>query len=548
MSDRPLLYPTPRTCTRFAGTVTATATVIRHLDPALVGDEAYRLRIADDQITLTARTPTGLRWADATLTQIRAQNGHQLPALLIEDAPAFAQRGFMLDISRDRVPTLATLRGLVDVLVSLKGNRLQLYIEHTLAYAGHATVWAEASPLTLADLDTLDAYCRERDVALDANQNCLGHYERWLKHPAYSDLAELPAPQMVKAPWGDWFSPRTTLNPLDERSFALVSDLLTQQLPACSGEFANIGCDEPFDLGYGRSATACATEGKGRIYSRWVTKVARLVQNLGKRPQYWCDPHPNEDDGLPRDLLALVWGYEYDEDFATRIAAHCRAGREVWVAPGTGGWASYLGRTSYRRENLTRAAAQAAAATGMLVTEWGDQGHQQPWPVTLFGLADGMQAAWSGSSHFDDAAAGQAVFGDPAAGRWLAEAGEADGELTRQSRNISATFRDAGIDFLSADGSGTREQWQACSARLDALRATLPAGWWADEARLGLELSRWAADRAVVRRAGTGSSLAERSELSIRLCGLIPLYRRQWLARCGAGGLEDSMARLRHHV
>ena len=38
----------------------------------------------------------------------------------------------MLDISRDKVPTMATLFHLIDRLAGWKINQLQLYIEHTL--------------------------------------------------------------------------------------------------------------------------------------------------------------------------------------------------------------------------------------------------------------------------------------------------------------------------------------------------------------------------------------------------------------------------------
>ena len=46
----------------------------------------------------------------------------------------------MFDVTRDRVPTMATLYELVDLLASLKINQLQLYSEHTFAYHGHKRI------------------------------------------------------------------------------------------------------------------------------------------------------------------------------------------------------------------------------------------------------------------------------------------------------------------------------------------------------------------------------------------------------------------------
>src|SRR5690606_22763173 len=97
----------------------------------------------------------------------------------IEDRPSFALRGAMLDVSRDRVPTMATLRELIELFASWKLNQIQLYTEHTFAYAGHEEVWRDASPLRPDEVRELDALCRARDIELVPNQNCFGHMHRW---------------------------------------------------------------------------------------------------------------------------------------------------------------------------------------------------------------------------------------------------------------------------------------------------------------------------------------------------------------------------------
>ena len=543
MSDL-LLYPIPRQLVHLAGTVAADAPVRRVLDATIAGDEAYRLRIGDGAVLLTARTATGLRWADATLAQIRGQCGPALPCLEIADAPAFAHRGFMLDISRDRVPSLATLQQLVDLIASLKGNRLQLYVEHTVAYVGHEEAWRGTGALTLAELAALDAYCQSKGVALDANQNCLGHVERWLKHPRYAPLGESLKPRMQN---GNWYVEPNTLCPTDPRSLPLIEDLLRQQLAVVSGAYANIGCDEPWDLGHGRSQELCARIGRGKVFSQWVTQVAGIAKSLGKIPQFWCDPHPNEDDGLPRDMIALVWGYDANTDFATRSAAHRAAGRAVWVAPGTGSWNSTTSRTATRRANLSLAAAQAGTAEGFLLTEWGDNGHHQPWPVTLTGLADGMQAAWSGGSHFDDAALGQAVFASPAAGQWFCALGLIDQELSKIVGNANASYTDAARHY-GDDTIGTLAQWQTASAGFTDAMASIPDGWWAAEGRFAAQLAQWVCDRAILRHSGGFPAVEPRRALALRMCDLLSIHREQWLARCAAGGLEDSLSRLRRHT
>lgn len=521
------------------------------------GEEAYRLIVGPDMVSLIARTETGLRWGRATLAQLCVQG--RVPCLEIDDAPLFAHRGVMLDISRDRVPTLNSLFTLVDQLASWKMNHLQLYVEHTIAYAGHEEVWRNASAVTPEEFSVLDAYCRSKGISLNANQNCLGHFERWLKHERYAPLGELDTGHLIR---DEWYVRPNTLCPEDPRVLPLLQDLLSQQLPLCSGEFANIGCDEPWDLGMGRSRAACETEGKGRVFSRHVSKVAELVRQLGKRPQYWCDPEPNEDDGLPRDLVALIWGYEEESDLHGRAAAHLTAGREVWVAPGTGCWRSYTGRTWNRRGNLDHAAVTPGAA-GFLCTAWGDEGHRQPWPVTLLGFADAAMAAWSGPGMYEDAAAGLHAFGTPEIGPWLARLGNVDAELCRGERptrdgnppphprvgNSTALWQEMETQLFDPRGNGTISDWEEVGDRLAELRQNLPAdvsSQLADECRFALDVSEWIVDRAILRRKEL--TREGRKALAARMAVLIDSYRQQWVLRSRPGGLEDSINRLIPHA
>jgi len=512
-------------------------------EPREAGPEAYRLTVAADGVRILARTATGLCWGLATLGQLLRASPGSLPCLVIEDAPAFTERGFMLDIARDRVPTMATLFDLVDRMSSLKLNHLQLYNEHAFAYVGHEVVWRAADPVTPAEMKQLDAYAAARGVVLTANQNSFGHFERWLRHPKYAPLGEIAGPWLFPA-WGHvWMEPNT-LCPLDPGSITLVEDLFRQLFPCCSGPYANIGGDEPIDLGQGRSKDACAAKGNGRVFSEYLGQVLRAAQRAGKRPQFWCDPHPNEDDSLPKDLTVLVWGYGKEEDFATRLATHGAAGRELWVAPGTNNWGSYTSRTDVRRGNLSRAASQGAAAkaVGYLNTEWGDNGHRQQWPLALFGMADGAQAAWSGGGTFDDAAAGLHVFGSAALGPWLAELGRVDQVFPGYA---SASFNDGNVAWSNDADPALVPRWKSVAAEFARLDASLPAvgGLVEQECRLAIATARYVADRAVARR--EGAAIETRRAFQTRLSPLCTEYRRLWLARSRYGGLEDSYVKLK---
>jgi hexosaminidase len=375
--------------------------LVIHIDPATPVDDkhrqAYVLSTLGAHVQIQAIDASGALYGVMTLIQLLRQYGRQLPRIRIEDYPDFARRGVMLDISRDKVPTMDTLRGLVDLLASLKINELQLYTEHTFAFRQHPEVWANASPMTGEELLALDRYCRDRAVDLVPSHNCFGHMRRWLTLPAYRDLAE--APDGCDTRWGRFERP-FTLNPGDPRSIALVKDIFDEVLPHFTSRYVNVGCDETIDLGEGRSREVVQQRGAGRVYLDFLLKVYARIKPHNRTMQFWGDilmEHPELVPELPRDLIALEWGYEADHPFKTHSAIFANSGIPFYVCPGTSSWNSISGRTENMLGNILSAASNGLTngAIGLLNTDWGDNGHLQPLVVSYLGYAFGAAVSWA---------------------------------------------------------------------------------------------------------------------------------------------------------
>lgn len=369
------------------------------LDPqTLRCAQGYRLEIAPRGIALTAPSPAGLFYGIQTLAQMARVSNGRLPGVSIRDEPDFPARGVMLDISRDKVPTMQTLFRIVDWLASLKINQLQLYTEHTFAYRRHRTVWKDASPMTPAEIRVLDKYCRERFIELVPNQNCFGHMERWLRHARYRPLAETTGPW--RDPWGRVRDTPSTLNPRDPRSFRLVASLLDELLPNFTSRMVNVGCDETFELGQGRSRAAVGSRGKSAVYLEFLRKIHRHVSQHGHRMQFWADVVLSGGSGywgVPEDAIALDWGYEADHYFTGKCQNLAANGLEWYVCPGTSSWCSFGGRTQNALANLQQAARAGVEhrATGYLITDWGDGGHRQYWSASVVPITYGAAVAWN---------------------------------------------------------------------------------------------------------------------------------------------------------
>ncbi|HMP77189.1 MAG TPA: glycoside hydrolase family 20 zincin-like fold domain-containing protein [Kiritimatiellia bacterium] len=522
------------------------ATILLNIDATLPA-QGYSLHVTPRHIALTGADAAGLFHVAMTLRQLVRQYRDAIPACRIEDHPDFPVRGVMLDISRDKVPTMDTMFRLVEELAEWKINHLELYTEHTFAYRNHRAVWAHASPMTAEEVRELDAFCAERQIELVPNQNCFGHLHRWLEHEPYKALAE--APDGFMTPWGEPRNGPFSLNPLDPRSLAFVEELLAELLPNFRSRRINVGCDETFDLGQGRSREACETEGKGRVYLDFLLKIHAAVSRHGHTMHFWGDiilNHPELIAELPRDVLPLVWGYEADHPFAAQCAQFADAGLPFYVCPGTSTWCSIAGRTDNALANLDNAVENGLAhgASGYLITSWGDHGHWQPYAIDLLPFAAGAARAWCFDTNRDAdliRQLDQHVFRDEAGvlGQLAHDLGLVYRETGHAMHNASALFRlvsQRSIENLQA--AIPEENLRAARERLRAVMAPLSGARSSrDDAPL---LTREFEIAAHLIECGLARGLDEPFDRE----AILAAYRAQWLARNRPGGLDDSTAKL----
>jgi hypothetical protein len=533
------------------------------IDPAAAGHrQGYRLAITPDAIRLVAHDAAGQYYGLATLLQVvrvawlgAEASVFDLPCADVHDWPDFPVRGVMLDISRDKVPTLETVFTLVDRLAEWKVNQFQLYMEHTFAYSRHRQVWQAASPFTPDEIRALDRFCRDRHVELVPNQNSFGHMHRWLKFPRYAPLAELHG-HSVRHWWG---TGPFSVCPLDPGSIALFEELYAELLPNFTSRLFNVGCDETWDLGSGRSRSECERVGVGRVYLDYLLKIHRAVSDQGRRMQFWGDiilEHPELVPELPDDVIALDWGYEADHPFAEQTEVFARSQREFYVCPGTASWCSLAGRTANALANLRSAAEHGLknGATGFLNTDWGDRGHWQPLPVSDLGFAYGAALSWCRTNNVDldvRRALSQHAYWDPSgtSGQVAYDLGEVYRIPRHVPGNGSALFwaiAQAPDHFRNEYATTTVAEFEQAQAAIEAAAGTIElfrsrrpdADLLTREWRLAAELLRHG-----VRHGLTALGAVPAETVPDAREALVPEYEAVWLARNRPGGLADSVSR-----
>ncbi|EDQ85770.1 uncharacterized protein MONBRDRAFT_28983 [Monosiga brevicollis MX1] len=491
--------------------------------------ESYRIIVERSGAVLVGGDVAGLRHAVSTLIQLskltEAVSGSQMdtddddnrgiPSVRISDWPLLPNRAFMLDVSRDKVPTLNSLKEIVDLMCLFKMNQLQLYMEHTFAYADHEVVWRGADPYTHA-----------------------GH------------LAECPnGIDFGNRPSGPPDVP-FSLCPVDPR-------------------LANVGLDETVDIGKGRSRPICEAEGTGDVYLQYLRQIRQACRKHKRTMMFWSDMLFDFDPllmfSLPSDVIAMEWGYEANHPFDKRCQMMADAAIPFYTCCGTSSWNSITGRTQECISNI-KSAVQAALrhdGLGSMITDWGDHGHTQPWSVSYPGLTAFAGLSWNrfatrcveGVDDADDwnevdlaALLDFHVFGTNAdgLGRILLDLGntyQLASTEPRLNRNGAALFH-----FFIFAGDDTHvwthmdaQELRQCHKHLKQQLALLDAILARDKLTAETHLVKHSASLAELPNTA-------RTDLANRLLALVGPYKDLWLARNRRGGMQDSLSRIEHTI
>ncbi|MBQ2614277.1 MAG: family 20 glycosylhydrolase [Clostridia bacterium] len=363
------------------------------------GEDRYDLTIDENGIVITYGSDCGIFRAVSSLRQLIRDGKGSVPYCEIQDEPNYPKRGYMLDISRGRMPKVDFICSLIDLLASLKYNEFELYTEGIVyKYSNFPEVCKDIDCLTPEELDYLDKYCQERFIAFIANQNSLGHLSHWLNRDEFLPLKVGPKEDMENN-----LNPSAVINPLLPESLEFMDKIYGSLLPHFSSDGVNIGLDEAFDLGDYETKEACEKYGRANVFMDWLIKLHDLIgKKYNKKIRFWADMiynNPETHERIPEDAIALVWGYDVKStaNIERRCIDFANSGTNFYVCPGDASWVAFTGRYDCMSFNVRHLAELGLkyGAKGYLLTNWGSGDHAH-FPVWTFGPAAlAAQYAWN---------------------------------------------------------------------------------------------------------------------------------------------------------
>ena len=287
------------------------------LEPEMLSesaDERYTLDVTPQGARLEAATPTGILRGLATMQQlvrtgpdgIRARAGH------VEDAPRFAWRGLMLDVSRHFAATDAILRTL-DAMESVKLNVLHLHLSDNEGFRVESRRYPRLTAYpssggqfyTQAEIRVLVAAARDRGIRVVPEFEMPGHVQSILI--AYPALGSGPAlltrgrgPDTMKA----------ALDPSRESTYRFLTGLLGEMATLFPDAAVHVAGDEvQGEHWLGNAGIQAFMRQRGftsahELQGYFTKRVAAILSALGKTPIVW-DEALGPD--LPKNAVVQAW-------------------------------------------------------------------------------------------------------------------------------------------------------------------------------------------------------------------------------------------------
>ena len=297
----------------------------------------------------------------------------------LAETPLFATNGAMVDMSRNAVMNVKTVKFMLRKMALMGLNTFMLYTEDTYEVENRPYFGHMRGRYTRDEIKEMDAYALALGIELIPCIQLLGHLAtmlRWRAAAPYKDTANA---MLAGA----------------EETYALIDDLLSTIASCFTSRRLHMGMDETHDLGTGRSLDLNGYTPRKDLYFSHLNKVVEMAKAHGFAPMMWSDMFfrmsasdiPDFQDydvrtKLPDDIRSFVpegvqqvfWDYYHpDEEFyAVNLEKHDLLGDHTLFAGGVWCWSGHCPQYSRSIRNSVPAldACRKKGTREVIATVW----------------------------------------------------------------------------------------------------------------------------------------------------------------------------------
>jgi len=240
--------------------------------------QAYRLRIADSLIEITANGDPGLLYGVATLVQLlkRDPTGRLLlPKGVIEDWPAYQLRFLHWD-TKHHQDRMETLKRYLDWAARFKVNMIGFELEDKFEYPSNPVIGAPGA-FTTAQLQEIVNYGLERYIQVVPQIQAPAHLAYVLKHPQFAPL---------RADGNNYHSALC-----ESRTYELIFSMYDDVMRATRGVgYLFASTDEVYYAGIeSQCKRPYNPENRSLAWVEFVHKAREFVHSRGRRMLVWAE-------------------------------------------------------------------------------------------------------------------------------------------------------------------------------------------------------------------------------------------------------------------
>lgn len=284
--------------------------------------QSYSINVTDSDCTITAGNADGAFYGIQMLKQLlqRDDKGIFIYKLKIEDSPALAMRGVVLDLRwvTANQQSIDALKNLFAAMAAFKINALFLEFSDNIKYVSRSFPKKEASAFTPAQVTDLVDYAKSLHMEVIPYIPTLSHSAWIMSNPDNVKLLEDPA----NSSWSG------ALCPNKPETQAFLKDIVKETIAIFKPNYFHIGCDEVSWCPY-RNCDVCKKQAITEPLKKHILFMYSLLKESNVKTIVYHDEfmssHYNDSgatpgsktngweivDQLPKDIVINLWLYDW---------------------------------------------------------------------------------------------------------------------------------------------------------------------------------------------------------------------------------------------
>lgn len=286
--------------------------------------------------------------------------------------------GVMIDMSRNGVMNLPSLKGFLEIVKKMGYNTVFLYMEDTYEVENEKYFGYMRAKYSVEEMKEIDDFCFQLGIEAIPCIQTLAHLKTYFKW----NQADVDCDDILLVD--------------SKRTYDLIGNMFKTLSSCFRSNKIHIGMDEAHMLGRGNYFSKNGNKPSYEIIKSHLKKICEIAKPYNYQLLLWSDMFfrfwnkgeyyfndtvsvPKEArEALPENVVPVYWDYYSDteEKYSTMIKMHKQLSKDVWFAGGAWCWTGFapLNKLSVRLMKEAMTACRKNRVENVFITMWGDDG------------------------------------------------------------------------------------------------------------------------------------------------------------------------------